>query len=945
MKQSKITNARVPIACLLEPPTMKRIFIATLTALSFLSAATFPTHAQWLTQTIVVSNGWTAAYLFVDASSQNLIPSTPGVPLAPGNPIDKIWLWKAPPSTAQYVTTPASPLSGGGPWVSWGLTNAQNSLAAMIPNAAYLVHSSSATPYSWRIQGRPVPPHYTWDLTGLNFIGFSTPVMNPPNFQSFLAPSPIAGVAQIYQYVGGELSTQPANPALVISPYYTPVNFGQAYWISATNVNNTYFGPFQITLPDPSGISFGTAGGQVTFYIANLTPNTLTVTMTDLASEPVPYGQTNIVGAPPLLVEGAQNPANLTYTYTSLSTNGSGGTSNYLSWTLAPSGQSGSQVAVTLGVNRYSMLSAPPGSLYASILQFTDSLGFSSVDIPVSAVSANNAGLWVGQVSVTNVSYDLKSYATNADGSLSMNYTTNAVVTTNQFILGKTTNLVVNNGVLSNFFINNYDVTNFYVNTYTTNGSQVVSNSFAVSTNLLVGYAISTNTVIETDVTGYYFDTYGNVVWITTNTDYPPVVTIQTNVSTALVTNQLANIVSDGTPVTVTNELITSYAISSYLVTNGILEGPVTNLVFATNYAAISGSNATALAYSVVSTNPVSGSFSATNPPVVSIYSTTNLQVSGTVATNFYPVPRPLYEATNGNNLISVNVQTNNFSITNVVNTYNTTNSLVISDNYTVSQGITNLVSVVTNLAYSQTSSSSAVTTNAYSFLSLLVATNSLQFSVTNYLASPVSNYVVTAHNTQGDAVPAPFPLRLIVFNDSGGNCSLLQRVYWGLDPNTNIIVSTGQSPLDPNQLTSARRITATHLPWAATNTPWALSGGPLAQGAVLTSVPITVNYDDQASNPFLHTYHPDHSNLSNQSPPHELPIGSESYQISRVISLSLMPNTNDFISLTTAGSRLSGLYNETIALTGLGGFTKNYQTIGSFSLTQISPVSKLTSQ
>jgi hypothetical protein len=920
---------------------MRKTFAA-LTVLLTLCGSLLPARAQWLTQNIVVTNGWTAAYLLVDASSQGLIPSTPGVPLSPSNPIDKIWLWKAPAGTAQYLITPASPLSGAGPWVSWGLTNAQNSLAAMIPNAAYLIHSSSATPYTWKIQGRPVPPHYTWDLTGLNFIGFATPAINPPNFQSFLAPSPIAGMAQIYQYVGGELLAQPANPMPVISEYYTPVTRGQAYWIRATNVNNTYFAPFQITLPDPSGISFGINGGQMTFYIANLTQNTLTVTMTDLVSEPVPYGQTNIVGPPPLLLEGAQNPANLTYTYTSLSTTGGGGASNSVSWTLAPSGQTGSQVAVTLGVNRYSMLTNPPGSLYASILQFTDSLGFSSVDIPVSAVSANNAGLWVGKVSVTNVSYDLKSYATNADGSFTMSQVTNAVVMTNTFI--PTTNLVVNSGVLSNWFINNYNVTNLYVSTYTTNVPQVVSNSFAVSTNLLLSYQISTNTVIETDFASYYFDSSGDLYWVTTNIDYPPAVTIQTNVSTALVTNQLAYLLSNGKPITVTNELISTYAISSYLVTNGLFETPVTNVVFTTNYTAITASTAAAPSYVVIGTNQLTSSYSTTNAPVTSINSTTNLLVFASAVTNSYP-HTPVLAATNGYNVISFNVETNHFSITNVVTTSWTTNSQVINTNYTISQGIASLASVVTNVIYLYTSQSGTVTTNAYFNLSLLRATNSLL--VTNYLATPVSNYVVTAHNTQGDAVLAPFPLRLIVFNDSGGNCSLLQRVYWGLDPSTNIIVSTSQTPLDPSQLSSARRITATHLPWAATNTPWAFTGGTLAQGAVLTSAQIIEKYNDQAANPFLHTYHPDHNNLDNKlhgpgDPPHELPMGSESYQITRTITLSLMPNTNDFISLTSASSSLSGLYNESITLKGLGGFQKIYQTIGAFSLKQISTISHL---
>src|SRR6516165_9913131 len=106
---------------------MRKTFAA-LTVLLTLCGSLLPAGAQWLTQTIVVTNGWTAAYLLVDASSQNIIPSTPGVPLSPSNPIDKIWLWKAPAGTAQYLITPASPLSGGGSWVSWGLTNTQNSL-------------------------------------------------------------------------------------------------------------------------------------------------------------------------------------------------------------------------------------------------------------------------------------------------------------------------------------------------------------------------------------------------------------------------------------------------------------------------------------------------------------------------------------------------------------------------------------------------------------------------------------------------------------------------------------------------------------------------------------------------------------------------------------------------------------------------------------------------
>jgi hypothetical protein len=245
-------------------------------------------------------------------------------------------------------------------------------------------------------------------------------------------------------------------------------------------------------------------------------------------------------------------------------------------------------------------------------------------------------------------------------------------------------------------------------------------------------------------------------------------------------------------------------------------------------------------------------------------------------------------------------------------------------------------------------SQATTLATNFNYNLSLSIGTNAAYVILTNVLISSVSNYVVTAHNTSLDAVATPYPLRLIIFNDRIGNCSLMQRVYYGIQAGTqgtNIVVTTTQNSLDPAYLSTARRISATAWPWTPTNTIWAFAGGPLAQGATLTTT-VYEPYDDQAANPFLHTYHPDHNNLNfNFSPPHELPMGSESYAITRQIQLSVVANTDDFISLTTANTSLAGLYYETITLTGLGGNTKSYQTSGTFALKQISPISILTTQ
>ena len=199
--------------------------------------------------------------------------------------------------------------------------------------------------------------------------------------------------------------------------------------------------------------------------------------------------------------------------------------------------------------------------------------------------------------------------------------------------------------------------------------------------------------------------------------------------------------------------------------------------------------------------------------------------------------------------------------------------------------------------------------------------------------------YIVTNVNTNLGATAAAFPLRLIVHND-GTNANLLERVFYGMDPGSNTIVTTSESFLNPSQLGVARRISAVHLPWTAANAPYPLTG-TLTPGGLLTAT-VNTAYDDQSSNPFLHTYHPDHDNLDARFQS-QLPVGSEWFGISRLITLSIAPPGGDFTSLTQAGQVFNGAYTEAVTLTGLGGFTRTYNVAGVFSLNRISPIAVLT--
>ena len=190
--------------------------------------------------------------------------------------------------------------------------------------------------------------------------------------------------------------------------------------------------------------------------------------------------------------------------------------------------------------------------------------------------------------------------------------------------------------------------------------------------------------------------------------------------------------------------------------------------------------------------------------------------------------------------------------------------------------------------------------------------------------------------------VPTPFPLRLILHNDSVSNqVRLFQRVFVGPGNTTNsTVVATQESLLDANQLASARRISATHLPFSADNSPWSTIGSLNPGVAVTFTVPLS--YKDHASNPYLHTFHPDHDNLD-AGFKNVLPRGMESYDVTRTITLTFNPPGTDFASLTDAAKSRGGTYQETMTIGGPNGSSRDFRLSGSFNLNLITPVSTVT--
>ena len=356
-----------------------------------------PARAQWVTQTLSLKAGWNAVYLHVDASHQT-IPELLGIAGgdASSSPIMEVWLWAPPVSTVQFVTSPQNPLPDNNQWRYWRRNQGDGTLARMVGNAAYLVRVSEDTAtHAWTIQGKPLVPSYQWTTTGLNFIGFPTVPTGAPMWEDFIEPSPELQLnAEIFHYPGGELGA--GNPGRLYALRLTPVTRGQAYWLRSGTVFNRYFAPFEVEATGGGGLVFGDALSAQNFRVRNLTTNVVTMTLNLVASETPPAGQPAITGVPPLQLRGALNTTNLTYGFTNLSV----GTARTV--TLAPKGTPGSDVEVVLGLDRSSMTGAE-GALFAAVLRLTDSLGFSMVEMPVTARVASTSGLWVGNAEINRV--------------------------------------------------------------------------------------------------------------------------------------------------------------------------------------------------------------------------------------------------------------------------------------------------------------------------------------------------------------------------------------------------------------------------------------------------------------------------------------------------------------------------------------------------------------
>lgn len=346
--------------------------------------ATSALHAQWKSETYNLKGGWTAIYLHGDASY-----TTPAEIFRNYPTVLEVWRWNPNPDQVQFTGTPATPDASSAEWTIWNRNDPdEQQLTAMVGQSAYLVHSSGAstTTTAITILQKPKPPAATWLITGANFLGFpadaSTPVMSS-YFASF--PVATASPSKIYKYIGGDLNA--TNP-LQVSPTAERIDRNTAYWFEAATVGN-FTSPIEYELPGTDGIAFGRTGSTITVGIMNRSTSAFTLTFSTVASANAPTGQPGITGAVPLTRLTLDATTGLT-------------TETPVTGAFTVSVPASGRLDLQLGINR-TLLTGDSNAVYASLLRVKDSGGFSDVYLPVSAQIASPAGLWVGQIDVTNV--------------------------------------------------------------------------------------------------------------------------------------------------------------------------------------------------------------------------------------------------------------------------------------------------------------------------------------------------------------------------------------------------------------------------------------------------------------------------------------------------------------------------------------------------------------
>ena len=191
------------------------------------------------------------------------------------------------------------------------------------------------------------------------------------------------------------------------------------------------------------------------------------------------------------------------------------------------------------------------------------------------------------------------------------------------------------------------------------------------------------------------------------------------------------------------------------------------------------------------------------------------------------------------------------------------------------------------------------------------------------------------APGSPGTTTASPYPLRVIIHVDNSGTARLLSQVFLGrLAPAPYASgLCTQESLLKADDKANARRIVAAHLPVDAEISD---GSGSFALGMTLVRT-FSIGYAER-TNPYVHTYHPDHDNKDARFAVLGAPRESPNIGRTCTFAFALTPPVGS--SASGWGSTvIGGTYAETVT-----GLHKDALTVtGTFELRRVSEIGSIT--
>lgn len=337
-------------------------------------------RAQALTQTFALQPGWNAVWLEVDPPDRAPAAVFAGLPLA------SVWTWSERVSATDFIQNPDTAGWNRAQWLAFFPTNSPEArlanLHAVLPQRAYLIRLAGTNAVTWPVTGRPVLTTPDWVPDRFNLRGFPVDDAAAPTFRQFFRPSPAHHDARTGR-LEEVFRLEPDGRWRAAGPDEV-MRRGEACWVYTRGASD-YVAPFSVALNTGGGLDFNGVVRRIelTLRNAHAAPKSIRIApagphVSPLLLLPTPWpGQTN----PPRPLAVHDQPVG------------------------AAAGH-----RLLLGLDRGQLAGSPatdPATgAHATVLRLSDGEG-TQFHLGVTAVAGAEAdfqGLWLGTVTVTNVS-------------------------------------------------------------------------------------------------------------------------------------------------------------------------------------------------------------------------------------------------------------------------------------------------------------------------------------------------------------------------------------------------------------------------------------------------------------------------------------------------------------------------------------------------------------